>query len=79
MHDQSANQVVRPGWRVGPWAAFYATITHGAFFVCKVETGAALCIQFPGFVTVVHHLIAYRNSSARAVFGANLAILAEVD
>ena len=57
IHDQFANQIVRPGRRVAPGTAFYTCIAHGSFFVGEVETGTAPGIQFPGFVAVVHHLV----------------------
>ena len=59
MHDHTTYQVARPGWRIGPRAALDAAVAHCTMFVRKIEASTALRIQFPGFVTVVRHLIAH--------------------
>ena len=77
MGGKSAHQVVRPGWWIAPWAALDTAVTHCAPLVREVEAGAAFHIQFPGLITVVHHLIAHRNGLTGTVLGANFAALAE--
>ena len=78
VHDRLAHQIVRPGRRVRPRAALDAAVAHRAFFVRKVKAGATLHVQLPGLVAVVHHLVARRDSFARAILRADFAVLAKV-
>ena len=78
MHDYTAYQVVRPGWRISPRTTLDAAIAHRAFLVREIKAGAAPRIQFPSLVTVVHHLIAHRDGITGTVLPADLTVLAEV-